>query len=90
MSESLRIRRLVEYLKKNSSKGYTLESLKWALIKQGYQRIEVFRAVEIANQELAEKAPKLEDKPIVKYEIYDQNNNLIPFRKPWWKKIFGL
>jgi hypothetical protein len=90
MSESLRIRRLVEYLKKNSSKGYTLESLKWALIKQGYQRIEVFRAVEIANQELAEKAPKLEDKPIVNYELYDQNNKLVQIKKPWWKKIFGV
>jgi len=89
MGESLRIRKLVEYFKKNSSKGYTPDSLKWALIKQGYPRIEIFKAIEIADQEMAEKAPKLIEKPMIKYESYDKNNNLV-FKKPWWKRLFGL
>lgn len=90
MGEPLRVRKLAEYIKKNLSKGYTPDSLKWALIKQGYPRIEVFKAIDLANQELAEKAPKFNEKPIVKHELYDQNNLLVQGKKPWWKRLFGL
>lgn len=90
MGEILRVRKLVDYIKKNISKGYTMDSLKWALLKQGYPRIEVFKAVEIATHELAEQAPKLQEKPTVKYELYDQDNLLVSIKKPWWKRIFGL
>jgi hypothetical protein len=89
MGESLRTRNLIEYIKKNISKGYTQDSLKWALIKQGYPRIEVFKAMDLANQELAEKVPKLEEKPIVKQEVYDENNLLVPEKKSFWRKLFG-
>jgi len=67
MAESY-IRQLVNYLKKNLSKGYTLESLKWALISQGYSRSEVNRAIKITNKELAKSAPKLKEKPVIKVE----------------------
>ncbi len=56
------IKRLVEYIKKNISKGYNVESLKWALINQGVNRSSVNRAIKIANKELAEKIPKFEEK----------------------------
>jgi len=90
MGESLRIRSLAEYIKKNISKGYTLESLKWALIKQGYHRMEVFKAIDVANHELAEKAPKLKEKPLINYELYNKDNQLVPIKKPWWKRLFGM
>jgi len=62
------IKQLVNYLKKNLSKGYTLESLKWALIHQGYSRSEINRAIKITNEELAKEAPKLKEKPIIKIQ----------------------
>ena len=81
---------LVNYIKKNLSKGYTIDSLKWALINQGYSRIEVSRAIEQANKELAKKAPILKEKPIIKYEILDEHDNPITIKKPWWKRFLGI
>lgn len=64
------IRQLVKYIKKNLAKGYTIESLKWALINQGYSRTEVNKAIKITNEELAKKAPKLKEKPVIKVERF--------------------
>ena len=83
-------RNLVEYLKRNLKKGYTLESLKWALIGQGYPRTSIEKAIEDLNKDLAKQAPIFKEKPIIKYELIDENNNSVKFRKPWWKRIFGL
>lgn len=82
-------RKLVNYFKKNLKKGYTEESLKWALINQGYSRSIVEMALENAHKELAEKAPVLKEKPVINYQIIDENNNPITIRKPWWKRVFG-
>lgn len=60
------VRKLVNYFKKNLSKGYTVEALKWALINQDYSRTAVKRALKQANKELADKAPKLKEKPKIK------------------------
>ncbi len=84
------MRKLVDYFKRNLSKGYTTESLKWALINQGYSKIEVMRAIERANKELAEKAPILKEKPVIKYEIIDENDNPIIIKKSWWRRILRL
>jgi len=86
------IRNLVEYFKKNLQKGYTTESLKWALINQGYSRVEVQRAMDIANKELADSAPKIKEKPIIKHEFLDEENNVIRFeeKKPFWKRWLGM
>jgi len=81
---------LINYFKKNLSKGYTAETLKWALINQGYSRSIVEVALEKAQKELAEKAPVLKEKPKIKYEIIDENNRPIIIKKPWWKKILRL
>ena len=83
---------LVNYIKKNLTKGYTLESLKCALINQGYSRIEVQRAIDITNKELAESAPKLKEKPIIRHELHDEENNIRRFeeKKPFWRRWFGF
>jgi hypothetical protein len=84
--ESEYIKKLVEYFKKNLKKGYTLESLKWALINQGYSRIAINKAIEQVNKELSQEAPILEEKPKITHEIITEE----PKKKPWWKKLFGL
>ena len=66
------IQQLVNYIKKNLSKGYTIESLKWALINQGHSRSEVQRAIDLTNKQLADSAPKLIEKPVIKYEIINE------------------
>ena len=46
---------LADYIKRNLSKGYHKESLQQALINQGYSKISVFNAIEIAEQQLAKE-----------------------------------
>lgn len=83
-------RKLIEYLKKNISKGYTSESLKWALVSQGHSRVEVSEVINMANEELREKEePIVKEKPKIKYKIYDKDNKLITMKKPFLKRFFG-
>ncbi|MCK4553213.1 hypothetical protein KAT80_03345 [Candidatus Pacearchaeota archaeon] len=86
MAENPRAR-LKNYLKKNLKKGYTIESLKWALIKQGYSRTAIEKAIEQIHKELAEKAPVLKEKPVISYLIIDENDNPITVKKSWWKRL---
>ncbi len=90
MAEIGYLRNIVNYFKKNLAKGYTLESLKWSLVKQGYSRTLVEKAIEQVNKELAEKAPVLKEKPRIKYEIIDENDKPISIKKSFWRRIFGL
>lgn len=86
--------KLVEYFKKNFAKGYTEESLKWALIQQGYSRSEISKAIEKAKKETeAERNEKeaSKEKPKIKYELYGKDNKIINIetRKPFsFRKFF--
>jgi hypothetical protein len=82
--------KFTEYFKKNLKKGYTEESLKWALVNQGYSRTLIDSALERTHKELAEEAPILKEKPTIRYEILDENDKPLDVRRPWWKRIFGL
>jgi len=82
-------KKIIDYLKKNLKKGYTIESLKWALIGQGYSRTSVEVAIEELNKELARKAPVLKEEPVIKYEILDEKDRPVQIKKSWWKRIFG-
>ena len=77
--------RLTEYFKKNLRKGYTEESLRWALVKQGYSRTLIDSALERTHKELAEEAPVIKEKPEIKYEIIDEDIEPVPAKKSWWK-----
>lgn len=79
---------LVNYLKKNLKKGYTKESLRWALISQGHSKREVEKAVKRVDDELANEAPVLKTRPIIDYEIVEPKG-IIAEKKSWWKKWFG-
>ena len=80
---------LVDYFKKNLKKGYTPESLRFALERQGYSRTAIDQAIEEANKELARKAPPFKEKPVIKYEIIDENDNPVVIKKPFWKRVKG-
>ena len=90
MREGDYVQKVVEYLRKNLKKGYTVESLKWALVRQGYSKTSVERAIIELNKEMAKNAPVLKEKPIIKYEIIDEHNNPVQIKRPWWKRIFGF
>ena len=83
---------LVDYFMKNLSKNYTADALKFSLVsQQGYSRVVVDQALEEANKRLAEKAPELKEKPIIKHQYYDFDNNPItpePFK--FWEKIVNF
>ena len=91
MAEGYR-RSLVDHLKRTLSKGYKVESLRWALIHQGYPDIIVDKALQQAQKELAEEKTKEEsskkEKPKITYELYDERNRKVG-RKSFWKRIFG-
>ena len=80
-------RNIVDYFKKNLKKGYTFEALKIALINQGYLKVLVDNAGKQAVEELSKEAPVLKEKPVIKYEIIDENDNPIEIKKPWWKRL---
>ncbi len=82
-------RKVIEYLHKKLKKGYTLESLRWALIGQGYSRTAVEDAIEKLNKELARKAPVLKEEPIIKHEVIGENNKAIMIKKTWWRRLLG-
>jgi len=81
---------LVDYFKKNLKKGYTSESLKFALERQGYSRTAVDQAIDKANKELAKHAPEFKEKPVIKYEVIDENNKPVMIKGSFWKKVKGL
>lgn len=90
--------KLIERIKRNLSKGYKEESLRWALINQGYSRITVDRDIKRALKELEEEKKTSEvkeektEKPKITYQLYDEKNRMIYGKtsggKSFWKKLF--
>ena len=87
-------RKLVEYLKKNLKKGYTSDTLKFALINQGYSRTHVEEALRVAQKEIEEASAEKQipkEKPKIKYEIYDYDNKPILYKKKsFWQRLFNF
>jgi len=91
--------KLADYIKKNISKGYTTDALKYSLIKQGYSRTSVEKAIDIANRQLAVQAPKMTEKPTVRFETIEDEEMAARIAaqdqsesgpiKRFFKKIFG-
>jgi len=81
------ISELTVYIKRNLKKGYTRESLKWALINQGNSKREVEKALKNVDKELAEKAPELKTKPIIKYEVIEPKGYSTKIKKSLWESI---
>jgi len=81
------VEKLTGYVKANLKKGYTLESLKWALVNQGHSRMEVAKAIERVEQELASEAPVLNTRPEIKYEVIPEP--VQEEKKSFWKRLFS-
>ena len=88
------ISQLAEYIAGNLSKGYTLEALKYALLNQGYSKISVDNAIDLANKKLADKAPLMREKPQITYRVLDENDKIVavrtqqPIKKSFFQKLF--
>lgn len=82
-----RVDQIVEYLKKNVSKGYKPQDLKWALISQGYSKIEVDKAIKVFEEWQALQRPKIVEAP--KVEVIEEPKPIVEEKKGFWKKIFG-
>ena len=90
---------LADHIKKNLQKGYTIDSLRFSLLQQGYSRTSVEKAIDMANKQLAMQAPKIQEKPVVKYEVIDEDELARKmaerdaqgrgFFSRLWHKIFG-
>ena len=85
------IHQLADYIKRNLVKGYTLDSLKYSLITQGYSKISVEKAIDITNKELADNAPIMKEKPEITYKIIKENSEpiIIQKKESFWKRLFG-
>ena len=60
---------LAEHIIKNLKKGYTLDSLRYSLISQGYTKISVENAILLANKRLAEELPEVKERPEIIYKV---------------------
>lgn len=86
------IQQLADYIKRNLSKGYSLEALKVSLMNQGYSKISVENAAELANKQLAELTPPMKEIPQITYKIFDEEFNPVKIIKPkksFFARLFG-
>jgi hypothetical protein len=85
------IQQLADHIKRNIAKGYTMDSLVVSLTNQGYSRIAIEKSIELANKQLAEKAPLMKERPEITHKVIlnDSEYELKP-KKSFWKKLFGL
>ena len=79
------VRQLANYIKRNLAKGYTLDALKMSLEQQEYSRTAIEQAIKLANEQLSKQAPKMIEKPVIKYEIEPPIEE-----KTFWQKIKSL
>ena len=78
---------LIEYFKRNLKKGYTTDSLKWALISQGYSRVIVEEALNEAQKEMAKEAPIFKEKPRINYQVLDKDGKPVEVKNSFWEKV---
>lgn len=81
---------LVDYFERNLKKGYTPDTLKWALIGQGYSRVIVEQSLDEAQKRIAREAPVFKEKPKINYQVLDYDNNPIRLKRNWFERLFRL
>jgi hypothetical protein len=80
--------KLVDYLKRNLSKGYDLESLRWALVSQGYSRVQVEKAMGIVKEQMLQSVPKAAE-PAKITAVEEPTVVVEPEKKSIWQRLFG-
>jgi len=87
---------LADYIEKNLAKGYTLDSLKYSLISQGYSKISIENSIELVNKKNTKNIPRIQERPRITYRILSQDNKpiyetiSIPKRKGFFQRLFGV
>lgn len=85
--EKSHLRDMTDHIKKNVQKGYSLESLRWALVKQGHHKHDIERALKSAQDEMTQEAARTSQqaasRPAPTIEPVTEPS------KPFWKKLFG-
>lgn len=80
------ILKMSEYAKRNIKKGYKKDAVRFALISQGNSRIEVDKAIVMAEKDLFQEEmksmPKKSDSPSQVMPIVEPEKSL-------WKRLFG-
>ena len=74
--------KLVQYVKKNIAKGYPIDTLKYALLSQGYGRTTVSNAIQDATKQdtkqkqdqQSEQQTKDKNKPKITYTVVDRED----------------
>lgn len=85
------IQLLANYVKKNLSKGYTLDALRFSLVSQGYTRLSIENAINLANEQLASQAPLMKEKPRITYKVITDNNTYVYEKKHgFFNKILSI
>jgi hypothetical protein len=83
------LQQIANYIKKNLAKGYTIDSLRFSLQSQGYSRMSIDNAIKLANEQLAEKAPIMNEKPQIIYKVITPDSTYTYEKKQGFlKKIF--
>ena len=67
---------IADYIKKNLKKGYTLDSLRFSLISQGYSKISVENAIDLVNKQMAKEIPQIKERPEIIYKVVTENGEL--------------
>jgi hypothetical protein len=67
---------IADYIKKNLKKGYTLDSLRFSLISQGYSKISVENAIGLANKQMAKEIPQIKERPEIIYRVVTEAEEL--------------
>ena len=67
---------LTDYIRKNVKKGYTIDSLRFSLISQGYSKISVENSIELANKQIATEIPEINEKTEITIKNYEETKNL--------------
>jgi len=75
---------LTNYVRKNLNKGYTKESLRWALVNQGYSRLEVQKTFEKVEKESSQTSMPAKLRPEIEYKAIP----IIEEKKGFWQKFF--
>ena len=87
------IQQLADHVHRNFKKGYTMDSLKFSLMNQGYSRISVEKAIDIVNERIAEKIPKIKEMPQITYRVVSDERSFeviqVPIKKRGWlRRLF--
>jgi len=66
-------KQIIGYIKKNLAKGYTLDTLKYSLLAQGYGRTSVEKALEQAKKE---SNGGYEEKPKITHTVIQESSQV--------------